>query len=197
VDTLGTSLDASAFSTSSAHYDIKFHNLLLNIYGCYELMKADKIKVPKNDENKIRDILLINYLSDKHIRNTICNIYNFRFDKEVDENDGRVDIKIINKNDFEDFDAYYIIECKRLDGRSTLNNKYVSEGLNRFLNGKYSSSYGVNGMIGFIIKDIDINANMHKIGSCFKLIQKDKLYSSYHKGLKLHHLMLDLSKNIK
>ena len=50
---------------------------------------------------------------------------------------GRIDIRIIAKNDFEIDDAYYTIECKRLDnqnllGETGLNAKYVKEGIKRF-----------------------------------------------------------------
>ena len=91
-------------------------------------MLADKIKVPKNNENEIRDILY-KYISKRKIRNEICNIYGFNFDKEVDEKTGRIDLKIKDINDFEDFDSYYIIECKRLDGKSTLNKYYINQWL--------------------------------------------------------------------
>ena len=61
--------------------------------------------------------------------------------------------------------AYFIIECKRLDGNKTLNDKYKNEGINRFITKKYSSYYGANGMIGFVVKKIDIDENIKKIGS--------------------------------
>ena len=61
-------------------------------------MKSDDIKVPHNNENKIRD-LLYSYISKTHIRNNICNIYGFNMDKEVDEKSGRVDLKIKRLDD--------------------------------------------------------------------------------------------------
>ena len=193
-----SNLDASSLKTPDAiNYNTVFLELLLNIYKCYEKLVLDKINVPNNDENKIRDILLLDYLIDTNVRNKFCNIYNFRFEKEVDENDGRVDIKIIDKNDFENFKAYYIIECKRLDGYSALNKEYIKNGINRFLSGKYSSHYKINGMIGFIVKDMDIDKNIKKIGNFFNIIEKDKVYDSNHKNLKLYHLMMDFSNNIK
>ena len=51
---------------------------------------------------------------------------------------GRVDIRILLKSDFEKDDAYYITECKRIDGSSDLNKKYVKEGVARFVTEKYS-----------------------------------------------------------
>jgi len=198
------SLDATTYLFATNEYEIEFKELMLNIYSCYEYLIANGDKVPKNCENTIRDTLLT-YLNNTKIRNEYCIIEGYRFDKEVDEGEGRVDIKIININDFENHDAYYVIECKRLDGYSTLNKAYVNDGLNRFttsyksskLTPYYSSYYGVNGMIGFIVKEIDINDNIEKVGDFFNLIVKDKLYESKHKNLIIYHLMMDFSKNIE
>jgi len=200
-------LDAFVFepiANETYEYDIEFKALMQNIYNCYLYLLQENKNVPNNDENKIRDILL-EYLTDTHIRHDFCSIVGYRFDKEVDENEGRVDIKIIDQNDFENHDAFYVIECKRLDGYSTLNKAYITDGINRFTTNYksekyefyYTSYYGINGMIGFIVKDIDIDENINKIGDFFNLIEKDKLYDSKHKDLKLYHLMMDFSQNIK
>jgi hypothetical protein len=185
------SLDASLYTEAPNEYELEFKNLLLNIYSCYLLIIADKKKIP-NNENKIRDILL-EYLKNEKIRQESCLIEGYRFDKEVDEGKGRVDIKIVSINDFENFEAYFIIECKRLNGNKLLNDKYVSEGINRFTSKKYSSYYGINGMIGFVVKKIDIDANIKKIGNFFDCIEKDKFYTTTHTDLKLYHLMMDFS----
>lgn len=160
MEELEYNLDATILEDADIYYENIFKNLLLNIYSCYEYMLADKIKVPKNNENEIRDILY-KYISKRKIRNEICNIYGFNFDKEVDEKTGRIDLKIKDINDFEDFDSYYIIECKRLDGKSTLNKYYINHGINRFTSGYYSS-YGINGMLAFVVEKIDIHSNMDK-----------------------------------
>lgn len=201
MDELENNLDATPFMLAVNNYQSEFQDLIAKIYLCYELMLLDKVELPHNDENGIRDILLINYLQKKHIRNNICNIYGFRFIKEVDVNDGRVDIQIISSNDFEEDEAFYVIECKRLDGKSTLNKNYVEHGINRFITNYksqsheyyYPSNYGINGMIGFVIKNINIDDNMNKIGSFFNTIENHKLYNSNHKNCKLFHLMMDIS----
>ncbi len=167
-------------------------------------MLLDKVELPSNNENKIRDVLLLEYLQNKTIRNNICNIYGFRFFKEIDVNDGRVDIQIISLNDFEEDEAFYVIECKRLDGSSKLNKAYIEHGINRFITKYksenheyyYPSRYGINGMIGFIITNINIDNNMQKIGSFFNTIEIHKLYNSNHKNCELFHLMMDFSNNI-
>ena len=196
MEELEYNLDATILEDVDTYYENIFKNLLLNIYSCYEYMVADKIKVPKNDENEIRDILY-KYISQKKIRNEICNIYGFNFDKEVDEKTGRIDLKIKDINDFEDFDSYYIIECKRLDGKSTLNKYYKNNGIDRFTSGYYSSSYGINGMLAFVIQKIDIHSNMDKIGGFFNCLEINKLYDSNHNDKKLFHLIMDFSSNIK
>jgi hypothetical protein len=196
VEELEYNLDATILEDADIYYENIFKNLLLNIYSCYEYMLADKIKVPKNNENEIRDILY-KYISKRKIRNEICNIYGFNFDKEVDEKTGRIDLKIKDINDFEDFDSYYIIECKRLDGKSTLNKYYINHGINRFTSGYYSSSYGINGMLAFVVEKIDIHSNMDKIGGFFNCLEINKLYDSNHSNKKLFHLIMDFSSNIK
>jgi len=196
VEELEYNLDATILEDADIYYENIFKNLLLNIYSCYEYMLADKIKVPKNNENEIRDILY-KYISKRKIRNEICNIYGFNFDKEVDEKTGRIDLKIKDINDFEDFDSYYIIECKRLDGKSTLNKYYINHGINRFTSGYYSSSYGINGMLAFVVEKIDIHSNMDKIGGFFNCLEINKLYDSKHGNNKLLHLIMDFSSNIK
>ena len=196
MEEIESSLDASQYLLATTHYEAAFKQLLLNIYSCYELMIADSIRVPANDENAIRDRLL-EYLENTEIRNEICIISGYRFDKEVDEGSGRVDIKIININDFEDHEAYYIIECKRLDGTGALNRNYVAQGIDRFTTSYYSSYYGVNGMIGFVVAYFDIDENMRNIGDFFHMLERGKLYASMHNDLKLYHLMMDFSDNVR
>jgi hypothetical protein len=125
-------LDASILSTNKQNSYIEFKTLLQNMYKCYQLMIDNKIPVPFNDENKIRDILLENYINITQIRHSFCNIKGFRISKEVGVNDGRVDLQIFTLNDIENYKAFYIIECKRLDGGSTLNKAYIKDGVKRF-----------------------------------------------------------------
>jgi len=201
VEELEYDLDASSYIEVENIYEIEFKNLLLNIYSCYELIILDKKEVPSNDENRIRDILL-EYLKNTEIRQKTCFIEGYRFDQEVDEGRGRVDIKIISINDFENHKAYFIIECKRLDGETPLNKDYIKHGIERFTtsykstdsNPYYSSYYGVNGMIGFVVRKIDIDENINKIGDFFETIENNKLYKSIHSSnLVLYHLMMDFS----
>lgn len=73
-------------------------------------------------------------------------------------------------NPFINDEAYYVIECKRVNsinvnGTSGLNSEYISEGICRFTSGKYSSYYKTNGMIGFVVEPMDINANVTSINN--------------------------------
>lgn len=147
----------------------KITNYILNI--C-ELVVEDyekkRLKLP-NDENKIRSIMVEEYMKKQK---SVYGMSDYRFEIETPENYvgngkhiGRVDIRILLKNDFEKEDAYYVIECKRIDGTSDLNKKYVKEGVARFVTQKYSSYYGRNIMLGFVVKKVDMSANA-------KLIEK-------------------------
>jgi len=188
-------------------------------------MIEDNVSVLSNDENGIRDILLLNYLKNREIKRKI-KLTNYRFDREImeDTTKGRVDIRIISKNDFDIDEAYYTIECKRLDnnrtsGTSGLNGEYIKEGIMRFITEYYSSYYGVNGMIGFVVEQMDIPANITNINKLlrenfsdantetvltFHNFIKDFKYQYYsiHKDIKdrkikLYHLMFDFSANIE
>jgi len=197
MDDFETNLNASLLQTPTGIYSkTEFEKLLDGIYRCYKGILFDNIKLPENDENKIRDVLL-QYLNNNLLR-VKYGLLDFLFDPEVPVNNGRSDIKVQTQNTFQNTQAYYILECKRLNGYAHLNKEYKKNGIDRFLIGKYPvhPEYKINGMIGFIIKEIDIDKNIHKIGNFFDRLEKDKLYQSTHHNVKLYHLMLNFSKNI-
>lgn len=80
------------------------------------------------------------------------------YDLTSEEYIGRVDIKVYSINTIINPKDYYIIECKRIDGSSTLNRKFITEGICRFIlnKPKYSSYNKKNIMLGFVVKNIDI-----------------------------------------
>ena len=218
-------LEANNFQPASKFYSTEFGKILIGIIKCYWLILKNKNSVPSNDENKIRDIFLSKeYLKNRKIKNQL-NLLEYRFDREIseDHSNGRIDIRIIAKNDFEIDEAYYTIECKRLDnqnllGETGLNAKYVKEGIKRFTIDQYSAYYGVNGMIGFVIEKMNIDNNINNINQLLenqspqittikklqfiRLIEKFKhSYCSNHeninkKNITLYHLMFDLSENL-
>lgn len=219
-------IDASSFIPSLEIYEKEFENILRGITVCYQMMVKNGITVP-NDENRIRDILRKDYLHKKQIRDCLGFTGEYIFEREglEDNGKGKVDIKIFTQNTFENpEEAYYIIECKRLDnqnlaGISGLNASYIKNGIKRFVERKYSTYYSINGMIGFVVEQMDICANITNINNLIKnnfadanteivltslnFIDNFKYqYSSIHKDIegkkiKLYHLMFDFSENME
>ena len=116
-----------------------------------------------NNENLIRNEFM-KYLKNSQYKHTHSPLNDFYFDKEVPEQDGRADIKVLTRNCFEDDDAYYIIECKRLDNINTtgiagLNAEYIKNGICRFVTGFYSTYNDCCGMLGFVADKMDIHKN--------------------------------------
>lgn len=74
--------------------------------------------------------------------------------------DGRTDMSVFFPSMFERYDEHdhhAIIECKRVAGAdSTLCRLFVQEGVNRFVQGKYSSGHAAGFMIGYVLRgDVD------------------------------------------
>lgn len=202
-----------------ALYRANFEKITKYILDICELVAEDyqnkQLKLP-NDENRIRSIMLEEYMKKQKAS---YGMSDYRFELEAPENYagsgqhiGRVDIRILLKSDFEKEDAYYIIECKRIDGTAGLNKKYIKEGVARFVTQKYSSYYGRNIMLGFVVKKIDISANTKLIEGIqnsdldqnmhgnFQLVNSDNLTESYkcmyqiQSGeLELRHIFSDYS----
>ena len=202
-----------------ALYRANFEKITTFILDICELIVEDyerkQLKLP-NDENKIRSIMLEEYMK---THKGVYGMSDYRFELEVPENYagngqfiGRVDIRVLLKSDFEKEDAYYIIECKRIDGSSDLNKKYVNEGVARFVTKKYSSYYGRNIMLGFVVKEIDISSNTklieeiqnadlnHQMHGNFEFIDSKGVTESYkciyqiqHGEVELRHIFLDYS----
>lgn len=222
-------LNASAFKYNNEPYELEFEKILTGITACYKRMINDNVSVPSNDENRIRDILYNNYLNNNKIRSSL-KLTHYIFDCEVAEYDkngnltGFLDYKISTQNTFAESNAYYSIEFKRLDnqnltGDTGLNAKYIEEGIMRFVTEQYSSHRGVNGMIGFVVEQMNIDNNIKSINGLltnnFKTANTQKKltpvdfikkfrysYYSIHndiedKKIKLYHLMFDFSANLK
>jgi hypothetical protein len=217
-------LNAEGFIHNAKTYTEEFRRLLVGIVSCYNMMIRDNIKLPPNDENEIRNKMLHNYLNNDDIRKS-TGLTEFAFNPEVPEinSKGRTDIKVEVKNPFRSTEAYYIMECKRLDnknvsGISGLNAAYIKNGICRFVSRYYSTYCELNGLIGFIVTKLDIDVNTIHINTLAKNeigcnmtqeIQREYFiprfeyhYSSKHKDCEnkeftLYHLMLDYSSNIE
>lgn len=214
-------LDATVYKYNSLFYNAEFENILSKVIACYNRMLSDNVSLT-NNENSIRDYMLYNYLKRQWFKEK-HGITNYLFDPELPENTGRVDIRIMPVNPLINDEAYYVIECKRLNaknqnGKTGLNAEYVSEGICRFVSKKYSTYYKTNGMIGFIVESIDIHKNVTAINTLLNnsfpqantcrllrnhIIVKDFefSYSSIHNRdadeIIIYHLMFDFAKNIQ
>ena len=145
-----------------------------------------------------------------------------RFIPEVVENynqnelkyHGRVDIKVVSENWFRCINDYYIIECKRLDGSDRLNQKYIDEGVCRFViePPKYISPNNRGIMFGIIVSREDISSLSNAISKIEtsklkkyiidSFVDKEKAFkhkvfeSKYSNGLYINHLLYDFSEII-
>ena len=144
--------------------------IIAHLTNCSKQMKEDCIandNLLKNDEDAITNRLIAVYL------NTEPSIFRYEpqspehYDDKTDRYIGRTDIRVISGDYFRDEKAYYIVECKRIDGTTTLNQKYITEGVKRFFSPipqpKYSSHYLQNIMFGYVVQTIDISKNADKI----------------------------------
>lgn len=218
---------ATVFETKKLFYNNELEIVLCKIYKCYEILVSKEKKLEDN-ENHIRDVLVVNYLRNTSILNAV-DLQGYLFERESPEDytKGRVDIKVITQNSLIDPQAYYSIECKRINAKNTLgktglNGEYVREGVNRYLTHKYSSHFNTNAMLAFITEQMDIEANTISLMSLMdalgdsnaqlinnltlinKTITGSRMYFSKHlcgqnleTELKIYHLMLDFSMTIQ
>jgi len=213
-------INAGVFKSKQTAARKEFEFILSQICNCYQLMLVD-YEVIENDENKIRNRLVKDYLDNQIIVEKL-NLQPYFFDIEVPQIDkvydetGRSDIKIYNaierlKNRQS---PYFIIECKRLEnsntGKGSLNWKYVKNGIERFTSRyDYPTFYGINGMIGFIVKPVKIDALVEAINQLLTnnenlkpgLPKEKNVYLSEHADhrnykIELYHLMFDFSSKI-
>lgn len=161
-------LDAIAFAYSYLRRDTYFESILTKCVHVYNLICSTFTDL-ENDENKIRDKFLV-YLKDVKFKETM-DLPNLVFDKEIPENTGRADIRILPTiQKYVDDDAYYLIECKRLNssnltGDYGLNAEYIKNGICRFVTNYYSSYHNCNAMFGFVVEEMDINQNINQINA--------------------------------
>lgn len=220
---MNKTMDASNFLYTIPFKEQEFQGILK---ACVEIFKDILLHNRKflNLENDIRDGFG-EYLSDDDFKMKTAPLMNYHYEPEAIENQGRVDMKFIQVNPYEGTRSYFIIECKRIDGSKKLNSEYVKNGISRFVQNFYSSNFGFNGILGFVVNNIDIDNNIvnginpllcidmvndkNKIVNAqstkylIKTIDIDNYkfaYTSEHSclntTLKLYHIMFDLSKNI-
>ena len=168
-----------------------YEQILLLLKSCSDLMISKGVKI-QNHEEKISAHIVENYLKNKAVVDSILTSnFPFSFFLEVPENYnsssntfiGRVDIKVISMNFFsrKNLNDYYTIECKRIDGTKSLNEKYITQGVARFVIPpiKYQSYHDKNIMFGYVVKSIDILENIQQIN----VVHKAKLTSCVSKDV--------------
>ena len=65
---------------------------------------------------------------------------------------GRIDIILRFLHQFGQEDAYVAVECKRVRaGDATLNGRYVSQGVDRFVTGQYAAGHEWGFMLGYVL----------------------------------------------
>lgn len=222
--------NAKGFIFAEFSVEKTIRNILSKVALCCDLLienYSEKSVLIPNNENEIRDLLHYNYLNENKIRDKF-NLKEYLFLPEVPEITekdgirGRTDIRVLIKSrSFENVNEYFTIECKRVDGGSDLNKKYINNGISRFVDDNqplYLSYFGFNSMIGFVVNDIDITQNIKEINnlidtefkhvSCKNPLEFEAgikhcsfIFSSSHesqkKQLKLYHLMIDFSSIIE
>lgn len=66
---------------------------------------------------------------------------------------GRIDIILRFLHQFGDEEAYLAVECKRVGhGESALNQRYVTQGVHRFVTGQYATGHHFGMMLGYVLK---------------------------------------------
>lgn len=146
-----------------------FELIILHISQSCEKMYGDcnaTSNMLYNHEDKISNRLVERYLKENKLGLKFIREMSENFNDKTDTYIGRTDIIVGSSDWLHNHRAYYVIECKRIDGSNGLNEKYVSEGVFRFVGfpePKYSSHYGKNIMLGYIVKAIDIRENTKKI----------------------------------
>lgn len=66
---------------------------------------------------------------------------------------GRIDIILRFLHQFGDEEAYLGVECKRVgNGESALNQRYVTQGVDRFVTGQYATGHEWGIMLGYVLR---------------------------------------------
>ena len=172
-----SSLNATSFVYSQTRRDSYFELILTTCVDVYHAIIGSAIQLA-NDENTIRDEFL-KYLQDMCFKQS-HELKNLKFDKETVENSGRADIRVLpTKDEYVNDEAYYLIECKRLDNKNVrgitgLNAEYIKNGICRYVCGPYSSYYDNNAMFGFVVEKMDVKDNVKEINGLFSANLKKK-----------------------
>lgn len=223
-------LNATMFAGSFEFVNSQICALLKCLVDIYNEIIHKNCQLESKEES-IRDAFF-SFLDNDEYRNQINVLQYFHFEREPKEQTGYVDIKVKTISPYMSTKAYYVFECKKLGknnlkGKTGLNSEYVKNGICRFVEGYYSSYFGTNAMLGFVIEPVSIPTDIvdninSKLNCNFKNSQGETVnaratqlmeyrdfadhydysYTSRHTSKKgadllLYHLMFDLSNNVK
>jgi hypothetical protein len=157
---------AELFEMSTLFFEGELMGILNECVNIHQLFINNEKLFP-NDEEAIRDGFMI-YLKNDNYKRTHFPLGYYQFDKEVEDNKGRLDIRILPINPYKGDKAYYSIECKRIDnknmmGKTGLNAKYVKNGICRYVGEYYTNYFNANVMFGFVVSPMDISQNVDNI----------------------------------
>lgn len=203
-------MDASIFQYREAYYREQLQGLLKDICDVYVLISQSGQQL-ENDENTIRDEFGKYFENQTYKESTTtAKYYFFESEGRRQKTAGRVDIRFLSPDCYGHQDAYFAIECKRLDGKSHLSKEYVDNGIRRFTSGKYPSLLGCNAMLGFVVCAIDLKqtvdqANGHLEQTEYLMIVSPSIgpiveMESHHttpNQFILFHLWMDFSKCVQ
>jgi hypothetical protein len=154
--------------------------IIAHLTRCSKQMKADCVadgNFLENNEDAITNKLVGSYLNAEPDNFRYMSQSPEHYDCATSHYIGRTDITVISGDLFRDAKAYYIVECKRIDGTDTLNKKYIADGVARFISPvqspKYSSYYMQNIMFGYVVKSIAIPYNADKIDKLQQSLLKE------------------------
>lgn len=153
-------MNVAIFGYSEAYYKSQLKGLLHDIGVVYDRIIQRGDTLP-NNENAIRNEFG-KYFSEQSYKaiTTTAKDYYYDYEVSLQKTSGRVDMRFLSPNCFAEQDYFFVIECKRIDGRRKLSKEYVENGIQRFTTGKYPSRLGCNAMLGFVVCNIDINKTL-------------------------------------
>jgi hypothetical protein len=154
----------SAFDKST--YKTPMIEILNGVIQALGMMLGDAYPPIDNNEDIITARLVEDFLEEDAIQSAL-SLKQYRFIPEPAAYNaqyhqiGYLDIRVIVTHRIGAFDttkADYIIECKRLDGKTHLNKEYVKEGICRFVEEKYTwkNVHKISAMLGYVITQTDI-----------------------------------------
>ena len=172
------------FGNKSLNQQIRktlFNDSIYLLFVCSQRMVSDckSGKLVLNHEDKITNRLAARYLNKNNIGLRFIPQTQEHFDPETDSYIGRTDFTVIGEDFLRNDNAYYVVECKRIDGSTHMNNEYVKNGVVRFINllsdgtPKYSSYYRQSIMFGYVVQAIDIPQNAAEIDGIQRTILKN------------------------